>query len=258
MKAKRWIGMVLMLMILMLGGTACMKEKPSDQTANTPISSAQKGTARTEDVQKAVLNFLSDKYGESFQLLQLSDEFDGKDGELYRAVCQSERYTEPFVLLAFRNLSLAEERVQIGETSFSVRDEYANLVFAHTYEGMLRDALPESVFVGSVLNTGERCFTKEEYGQGMAACLERDDVKAYVTSYVVLDPQADLAAAADALEQAMAGLSLRGQYFLLGTSAQTDESFWKQQFQEQYDNFETYFTRSAPLLNQDYLSVKGN
>ncbi len=258
MKAKRWIGMVLMLMILMLGGTACMKEKPSEQTGKTPIASAQKGTTRTEDVQKAILDFLGEKYGESFRILQLSDEFDGKDGELYRAVCKSERFEEPFVMLAFRDLSLAEERVRIGEDTLSARDDYANLVFSHEYEAMLRSALPDPVFVGSVLSTGDRCFTKEEYRQGMAACLALDDVKAYVTTYVVLDSQGDLAAAAGTLEQAAAELSLRGQYFLLGTSAETDESFWKQQFAEQYDTFESYFTHSAPLLEQDFLSVKGN
>lgn len=214
---------LLLLILFMLGGCGRMSGK---------------------NLENEILGYLRDKHGEEFRLLRLTEENSGYEGHFLRAVCRSESIEDPFTLIVYEDLSFGEETAEIDGRTVGVRDEYPNVRLQREYARLLREMLPEAVFIGCTVETTGRCYTAEEVDRGVEACAQIAEADATVTAYVIADAPDGTDTLFPRVESALSALPFFRQYLYFGRSLR-DEDYWKEQFAENYDRFDYHFMRSG-------------
>ncbi len=206
------------------------------------------GCMNGNKLESEILDYLRQKHGDQFRLLALTDENSGYEGHFLRAVCRSESIDTPFVLYLYQSADHGDEKAVIGGQTYGVKDEYPNVRLQQEYARMLQEALPEARFIGCTIETTGRCYTADEVDAGLAACAKISKTRSFVSAYVIIDSAASGEALFHRVEDELSALPFFRQYLYFGRSAR-GEDYWKTQFAENYDSFDSFFMRSGQAEN---------
>lgn len=200
----------------------------------------------SKTMESEILDYLRQKHGESFTLLQLWDENSGREGHFLRAVCRSESIAEPFALYLYEEAEKGFETASIGGTTFGVKDLYPNARLQRLYALALREQLPEAVFVGCTVETMGRCYTAAEVDAGLEACAGIAEADAFVTAYVISDSPESGETLFGRVEEKLSALPFYRQYLYFGRSG-AGEDYWNAQYAENAGSFDSFFMRSGKV-----------
>ena len=198
---------------------------------------------RKEQVETAIQAYYLERYQKNITIAELYDEFSGDKGNYYRAVCRSEGYDEPFIVMLFPN---PEENlpVSIDGTLYSIEDEYPNLLIQNELAVRMTALLDQPVMVRCRLET-DRNFTDEELAMGADACLRLDGTDPFIRYYVLLRSGSDTEAQELALRMAISSNLIGDQVLFLGIGSGSNPTEWIECYLENYDNFDYYITHTS-------------
>ena len=193
------------------------------------------------NIQDVALEYLTDKYNESFTFTKVIREFSG-EGMQYRIVGHSNKYKEPFVMYMRENdLNKKSDIVNYGNKKYYVTDDYSNVVFQNIYKNKLYELLPKAVFIATTFETPYGNFTKEEYNKGYDYCVSIGNL--YVYSYILVDGYGAKEEAENIIKSTFDPNLFKGHGFYIATGIASQKSFWENKFIEDYDRFDYVFSK---------------
>ncbi len=167
---RKRISLLLVAIIIMIGACGCMNH---------------------QDYADKILAELENKYNKSFEIVKLSYEIDGENGNFYRAVCREQGGNTTFVAFYYLKGSdylLSDEL----EEDFSTADEpilidsYSNSLLNKAYVSFLEENA-DILFAISDVNFISHSLSKEDVDQGLAYCLFDGRFEAISKVYLFAD-----------------------------------------------------------------------
>ena len=147
-------------------------------------------------INEQILSYLTEKYHTEFTIKEIYQEFDGKNGMSYRAICCSAEYSDEFAVYCSQERSAAPDAIEAEGKVFAIEDEYAEVLLQNKILGELANNISDDVFVGCRITFRYDQPTVSENWQD--SLMEAD---AYVRIYIITDgaPADDLRQQAEAL-----------------------------------------------------------
>lgn len=170
MMFRRWISLVIIAGLVMIGACGCMNH---------------------QDHSDKILAELKSKYSTDFEIVKLSYEVDGESGNFYRAVCKEQGDEQTFVAYYYLNGSQYLLHQNLGvelnkpESAILV-DEYPVLLLNKAYAGFLEEKA-DILFAISDVSFISHNLSKEDVEQGLEYCLFNGKHEALAKVYLFID-----------------------------------------------------------------------
>jgi len=207
---------------------------------------------------ESIHNYLQDKYGMEFEIVQLTKEFSGNEGLFLRAVCKAYGYSETFVVYAYEEYETNGMEYEMGNKTYTMVDDFYNILLAQQYSSQIREALGEDVFVKSRLLFSSHMLTKEEYMQGLEKCISNPDFHTYARIYILADAGKAENDFRQKAEQLLMSYDVHTQYLFIGYTDKMNEDRWNKEYYENYSEFSDYICDEgndlAQRVNGTYLT----
>lgn len=169
MKTRRLVSIFIILGLLMIGVCGCMNH---------------------QDYSDKILAELKGRYGKDFEIVKLSYEVDGENGNYYRAVCKETEGDSSFVAYYYLKGSdylLSEE---IGEDISVAKDEpflvdtYPNMLLNRSVAEQLTDNVQGILFAIADIGAFDYTLTISDIEKGIAHCVANADFNVQSKLYV--------------------------------------------------------------------------
>lgn len=190
---------------------------------------------------KVIHNYLKDTYDIDFEILQLTKEFSGYEGVFVRAVCRAEGYQEKCVVYAYRDFETEGTEYKIGFKTYTLVDDFQNILLADRYEKEIQEKLGGDVFVKSSVSTSHGRLTREEYESDVQECISNSRMNYWVSTYILADVNKYDEGFSEEVEQLLLGYKAHVQFVSIGYSDKMDKVKWEKAYYENCDNFSDYF-----------------
>ena len=244
---------ILLSLILMLGVCGCMNNEPNGTVDLPQPDGSDFAKLDLDMVEESVLSHLGKKYGEIFEMDQLTLEFGGQD-IYYRAVFHSTRRPDQGVLYC---RSQGEgSSVKIDGVDCFLTDDYANVILQTGYAEALQAELGQGVMVKCQLRTPDRMLTDDEFAAGVQACLQNAELMPHLFVYVFTDkagPDAELKARAEEYVGRVNGF--RQYLYIVHQTGAAPES-WESRYYDNISDFEGYLLHRSEAEVVDYTAFE--
>lgn len=166
---RRWISLVIIAGLVMIGACGCMNH---------------------QDYSDKILAELKSKYSTDFEIVKLSYEVDGENGNYYRAVCKETESDSTFVAYYYLKGSdylLSEE---IGEDISIAKDEpflvdtYPNMLLNRKVAKHLTDNVQGVLFAIADIGAFDYTLTISDVEKGIQHCVANADFNVQSKLYV--------------------------------------------------------------------------
>lgn len=229
---------ILLIISFVLGVSGCM---------NNEIVQAEKAMELPQISEQDILSYLSDKYSKTFEITQLSQEFNGNNGVYYRAVFTGTDNPEKGVLYCYADGYGEGDKVNFGGKQVLVTDNYANILLQTEYAAALQTELGDQVLVKCRLETPNCTISNADLAAGLKACLENAELNPYLHIFVFADSESKSTGLKEAAEAFLGKYNVYNQYLYIGYQDQINLSLWNTLYLENYSGFEYYLVDDSDM-----------
>lgn len=235
---------IILCIIMMLGVSGCMSNE--QQHAGSQGGENQ----NSAQMEQEILNYLNGKYGEHFEMVQLTHEFDGDNGAYYRAVIRSDKRPEKGVLYCYEEGSGQGTRTELAGKTWLVEDDYANVILQNEYAAALQAQLGGDVLVKCQIEIPNHMLTDAEFAAGVQACLE--NAQLYPQLYVYIIAGSADSAVNETAQEYLDRYNVYRQYLYVGYQDQPDLADWEALYYEHYTSFERYLVDESAAARVEF------
>jgi len=235
-KVKRFYITFAALILVMLGASGCM----------------------SDNYTKYFEEYIANEYGQSTEIVQLTEEFSGDKGKFARAVCKAEGFEEKFVVYFYEKEFDNFEKVKLGDIEFSVHSTYTELLVQKEYAEYLRSVLPEAADIKCRVSYDDyyNIPTKEDVAKGIDHSLG-EEYRSYVELYIIADKQLYSAGFLSKMEEILLKQKAYEQYVHTGfvyDYSYMDAEEYNEKFYE-VEDFTEYMLNNGYIERMDYVKI---
>ena len=189
----------------------------------------------SSQLKEKVLQHLNDKYGDDFEVTQMTREFSGDRGEFYRAVCKTDKREENCVVYCY------PKEKNDDAVSYEMIDDYANIVLQEQYAEEISALVGPNAMVKCQIFFPNHMLTDAEYALGLEV-LKKEEL--YPRTFVFVFTESMNANVREQVENYMKEKAVYMQYLYVTYQDAIDFEYWENFYYENYNSFERYLKES--------------
>ena len=209
------------------------------------------GTRRT-----AIQNYLEEKYGDRFQVLNVFREFNGLDGGYLRAICENKETRDTFEVYCYPAHTKSGAPITIAGKEYVISDDYADVLFQNKLKAEIRDRIGSEVFLQCQVTFADHFITEEEYRSGMRECLENTKLYSHVTVYVVVQDESQLEDIRQKVESVCLGYNAYYQYLYFAVAPEGNHSTLQTHFDENEASYDRHLNKCDQIEKVIFSLIK--
>lgn len=228
---------IFLIITIMSGAGGCMN---AEKITTSSTDNYNTNSENDISVQKLILDYLNDKYNETFEVVKFSSEFSGTRGDFIRVVCSTATDAEKCVVYGYSDDSEIGVSIDIDGKTYYLTDDYANVILQREYAESVKKALGEDVMVKCQMFFPDHMLTDEEFATGLKGCLENSDLRPQVYMYVLADGKYIDSNLREKAENCMSQYDVYKQYLYVVYQSDISFSQWEDLYYDNYSSFERY------------------
>ena len=221
------------------------------------------GIIDKEQTYQAIEACLQQKYGNVFQVVALSNFFDGNRLFYYRATCTSNKCDGEFFAFFYDDETVSENVVPIGGDLYFMEDEYTDLLFKNEFMGSLSKTEDRDFMVICSARFRGKRPSAEELNNGIASCVLEKAADTSLTVFLIADPLAEVSELAEEIKQRFSKFDpAAGSFYLVqkpdfnkeAALKELDEALMSAEFHVSYSDFASKVMLYKYKTNQGFVS----